>query len=528
VAVVVPIISTFDNRGIKNALREINNADGGFRKLEATMKLARVGMYAAAAGAAAFAVKLGVDAVQAAMEEEKELAALNQTLKNLGFAEASGSVNTFIDDLQYTSAVTDSELRPAFDRLVRSTGNVTEAQDLLKLALDASAGSGKSLQAVSEALGRAADGNTTALGKLGLGIDKATLATGTLRDITDRMKTLFAGQASAAANTFEGRMKTLAIAASELQEAFGSGFIEGFGEAVAAGEGLTDQLRELQDEAARAGKVAGKYSAEAVDMGAASLNAADSLSTLATAPSWDSLIAYLRDSTGMMEAFDWVVNAISGSKFTSVAAGMVSDLLGIKIAADAAVDSMNSIGNGGYTPDPNRDYKPAYSYTPDPYNQYEDYTQTLLALQKKINDKARAEAAAAAAARDSARASGSSSAAAKELTAAQKKLAAAYEKSKDAVEEWKDRLEQASDAVKTAKDELNNYADGIRDWVTSGISLSEAFKAAGDSYTAIEEAYLDKVRDGGGKVTDEVRAQAAAAAKAGAISRRHSLKRSET
>jgi len=48
---------------------------------------------------------------------------------------------------------TDDELRPSFERLVRSTKDVEEAQKLQALALDISAGSGKSLEAVSNALG---------------------------------------------------------------------------------------------------------------------------------------------------------------------------------------------------------------------------------------------------------------------------------------------------------------------------------------------------------------------------------------
>ena len=179
----------------------------------------------ATVAAGALAVKLGVDGVQAAIEDQKAAESLAKTLENLGLAHDTAPVEGFIDALQRQTGVADDQLRPAFDRLVRSIGDTAQAQDALKLALDVSAGSGKSLDAVAQALGRAYDGNTTALSRLGAGIDASILKTGDMEAITAQLSATFSGQANVAANTYEGRIRRLGIAADEMKEAFGAGLL---------------------------------------------------------------------------------------------------------------------------------------------------------------------------------------------------------------------------------------------------------------------------------------------------------------
>lgn len=235
--------------------RELGQADdhmGRFGKsagaLGGAATIAGAAIAAAGVAAAAFAVKLGVDAVQAAMAEEAELAKLTKTLDNLGFGAASGQVNQFIDSLQFSANVADSELRPALDRLVRSTGDVSEAQSALELALDISAGTGKSLKSVSDALGKAYDGNTGSLGKLGTGLDKATLKTGDMEVITRKLAGTFEGQAATAAETLTGQLQGVQIAADEAKEAFGKGLVDGLASAVGGLDDLEQIIRDLTPE----------------------------------------------------------------------------------------------------------------------------------------------------------------------------------------------------------------------------------------------------------------------------------------
>jgi hypothetical protein len=223
VAKTLTIFLAADTKQLSRALNSANKDLTGFGgTLKNMLGPALIG---ATAAAGALAVKLGVDGVQAAIEDQKAAESLAQTLENLGLAHDTAPVEGFIDALQRQTGVADEQLRPAFDRLVRSIGDTAQAQDALKLALDVSAGSGKSLDAVTQALGRAYDGNTTALSRLGAGIDASILKTGDMEAITAQLSATFSGQAAVAANTYEGRIKRLGIAADELKEAFGAGLL---------------------------------------------------------------------------------------------------------------------------------------------------------------------------------------------------------------------------------------------------------------------------------------------------------------
>jgi len=99
---------------------------------------------------------------------------------------------------------------------------VTKAQDLLSLALDISQSTGKSLDTVANALGKAYDGNTAALGKLGIGLSAAELKAMSFKDVQSKLSDLFGGAAAANANTFAGRMAILKVTFAEAQETIGA------------------------------------------------------------------------------------------------------------------------------------------------------------------------------------------------------------------------------------------------------------------------------------------------------------------
>lgn len=187
-------------------------------------KKAAAAFAVAAAAAAAYAGKLLVDGVKSAIEDEKAQAKLATTLQNVTGAtdKQIASVEEQITALSLANGIADDELRPSFERLVRATEDVTKAQNLQKLALDIAAGSGKSLESVSAALSRAYDGNTTALGKLGIGLSSAELKSMTFDEVTQKLATTFGGQATVQAETFEGRMKRLQVAFDEAKESVGA------------------------------------------------------------------------------------------------------------------------------------------------------------------------------------------------------------------------------------------------------------------------------------------------------------------
>ena len=166
--------------------------------------------------------------VKAFAEDDKAATALGTTLKNLGLAYGSniGTVNGFISRLEMQTGVLDDELRPAMDRLLRATGDVTKSQELLGLALDIAAGTGKSVTQVSQSLQKAYLGQKQALGRLGVGLTKAELETSSFEQIQERLSVLFAGQATAAADTYAGSLAKLTVAGNNAKETIGKGLVD--------------------------------------------------------------------------------------------------------------------------------------------------------------------------------------------------------------------------------------------------------------------------------------------------------------
>lgn len=166
--------------------------------------------------------------VKAFAEDDKAATALGTTLKNLNLAYGSniGTVNGYINRLEMQTGVLDDELRPAMDRFLRATLSVTKSQELLNLALDISAGTGKSLTQVSQSLQKAYLGQNQALGRLGVGLTKAELTSSSFEEIQARLATLFAGQATAAADTYAGSLAKLTVAGNNAKETIGEGLVD--------------------------------------------------------------------------------------------------------------------------------------------------------------------------------------------------------------------------------------------------------------------------------------------------------------
>lgn len=186
----------------------------------------KAGLAFAAAGAAAvaYAGKLAVDGVKSAIADAAAQEKLALTLKNVtGATNAQiAATEDYITQTSLAFGVTDDELRPSLERLARATGDVEKAQKLQTVAIDVAAGSGKSLEAVTNAMAKAAEGNTTALGKLGLGLSAAQLKTMSMDEVTAKLADTFANQASAQADTFQGKLTRLQIAFDEGKETVGA------------------------------------------------------------------------------------------------------------------------------------------------------------------------------------------------------------------------------------------------------------------------------------------------------------------
>jgi len=209
---------------LKKKLGEADRAvEDNSNKISEFGKKAAAAFAVAAAAAVAYGTKLAIDGVKAAIEDEQAQLRLANALR-----EATGATDAQIkateDMILQTSLATgvaDDQLRPAFQRLAVSTKDTVEAQNLLNLALDISKGRGLELEQVANALGRAQDGNTTALGRLGLGLSKAELSTLSFTEVQAKLSDLYGGAAAANAETFQGKIDRLKVGFDEAKESLG-------------------------------------------------------------------------------------------------------------------------------------------------------------------------------------------------------------------------------------------------------------------------------------------------------------------
>jgi len=219
---------------LKNKLNQADNAvETNSEKISAFGKKAAAAFAVAAAAAVAYGTKLAIDGVKAAIEDEQAQLRLANALREATGA-TEGQIKATEDFILQTSLATgvaDDQLRPAMQRLAVSTKDTEEAQKLLSLALDISKGSGKDLEQVAAALSRAHDGQSTALGRLGVGLSAAELKTMSFTDIQTKLSDLYGGAAATNAETFQGKIDRLTVAFDEAKESLGTAllpFVEQF------------------------------------------------------------------------------------------------------------------------------------------------------------------------------------------------------------------------------------------------------------------------------------------------------------
>lgn len=481
-AIVIPILTEYSNKGVNQALRELKSADD---KFAAFGKVAKTAFLGAAAGAGVFAIAVGVDAVKAAAEDEEAVRGLAKTLDNIGFGSAAGDVEKFITQMQASTAVADTELRPAFERIVRSTRDVAEAQRVTRIALDASAASGKSLEAVSNALGKAYDGNLTSLSRLGLGIDSATLKTGDMAAITAELARLTNGQAVAATKTFAGQIRLLEVAADEAKETIGYaliGAIDRMTKAVGGTSGATGAMQSFADAIAESidnvGFLTSKLLTLGKWMGAVDTDADSLIDTLVggfgpvgdIALGLQDLIGLWRQADDAAQAAASRVGAYAGAWDSVTVAAMNAANASYRAAAAASQARANAAVTDRYTAQA-RALGKTISYTGGNLSTY-------FAQLGRVNTAT----------------SGSSSGGGGGggAIAATSKLEKQYAKLAASVDKTRAALDAAGTELEEAKQQLADYADAYAGWLTGSVSLSDAVNtAAASAGTDAAVSWLD-------------------------------------
>jgi hypothetical protein len=204
--------------GIKKASGQ---TDSFSKKIAKDMKIAAVAV-------GGLALAFGVSAVKAAAADQKSQKQLALALQKTTKASKAQlqATEAWITKTQFATGVADDELRPALAKLVRVTGSVKKGQDLLSLALDVSAGSGKDLSTVTSILTRAQEGNLSGLKKLGVPLSDTTIKNKDLTAALKQTSDLFGGAAATNAETFNGKLEILKQRVGEAKESIGTAILK--------------------------------------------------------------------------------------------------------------------------------------------------------------------------------------------------------------------------------------------------------------------------------------------------------------
>lgn len=219
-AIVARILTQYSDKGSKAAQKDIaklgKNIDGFAKKSTRAFGIA-------AAASAALALKIGKDAVQAAIADQKSQVLLANSLRNTAGAsnQAIAGVENYITALQKQFSVVDDDLRPAMARLTAATGSITAAQGLMQTALDVSASSGADLETSVGAIIKATTGQFKALKTLVPGLSTATVKSKDFGKALEEVNKQTSGAAAKRAGTLEYRLMGLRIAFGEILETLG-------------------------------------------------------------------------------------------------------------------------------------------------------------------------------------------------------------------------------------------------------------------------------------------------------------------
>lgn len=468
------------NRGVKDAERGLGGLGGTLKNV---LGPALIG---AGIAAAAFAVKIGIDGVKSAIADEKAVAALATTLGNLNLAHDTEAIEAYIRQMERANGIADTELRPAYDRLVRSTKDTQLANEALAISMDISAATGKSLETITDSIGRAYDGNTVSLGRLGLGIDRTALATMSLDEIMSTLAATFAGQADTNAKTFEGQLRRLQTATDNVAEAFGFGLLQALGDTNNATQDLVDTMEGIEPLMEGLGGAVGTFATTALT----GLN--DSLA--------------ITDRT----ASETAASVAGLSVAAEVAGGAVADMGGAHAGANSPIGVfLRLIGN--VTGATGRAATSAATYTSRLQDQaaasrnaareQNNLSRALGAGTVRLDDEERAAAVSAEAARDAARAreywtsrityatvetenntraTGSSTRAVQGLTEAQEKAIRKYEDQAGVVRNSLGALQLQQDGLDKARKAFDDYALSIEQSITRNFDFAAALTPAMD------------------------------------------------
>ena len=219
ISLVVGVVG--DMSGLQKTMGDAGKEVKGFGgiSLATAAKVTVIGAVAVTAAEGLYEMAKAADA------DRTEQKKLEQAIINAGAAQ--GDYMAVVDEAiaqGQDKAFSDSETRAGLESLVRATGSVTEATNLLGPAMDIARLAGVDLATASDAIAKAQNGQDGALAKMLPGLEKGATGMDTIANATK----MAAGQADIFASSNEGAMAKAGDAMGELGETVGSALLPVF------------------------------------------------------------------------------------------------------------------------------------------------------------------------------------------------------------------------------------------------------------------------------------------------------------
>ena len=222
-AIVVPIVSEWNPKGLDRSIADIQKAEGAWGKAGVAIQKAAVPAGIAVAALAGAAYKFA----QAAIEDQASAARLAQGLaKTTGATKAQvAATEEWISAQGKALGVADDQLRPAIQKLASASGDLGQAQKDAALAMDIAASAGVDVETAAKAIAKAYDGSRGSLKKLVPGLDAATLKSGDMAAVFGELEAKVGGAAEAFAETDAGALQRFQLGMAEAGEAIGAALL---------------------------------------------------------------------------------------------------------------------------------------------------------------------------------------------------------------------------------------------------------------------------------------------------------------
>jgi hypothetical protein len=322
------------------AVRELSSLNSSLGDTMSTHEKMSAGIKKAAVPAALALAAIGAAAIDAGKAAAEDAAAQEHLAGVLGRTAGASdaqvaSTEAWISSVSRATGVADDEMRPALEKIVTATGNVTEAQGLLKQALDISAASGKDLQTVSTAIAKAHEGHTAALAKLVPGLSEASIASKDFDTIMGELADKTGGAMAESAGTATGQFKIFTNQMNELKESLGASLLPIMGM-------IVPLLSSMADFAAK------NTTAIKVLVGVVAALAGGILIANAALKVYEAINIAVKAATALWTAAQWLLNAALTANPIGLVIVAVAALGAALVVAYMKSETFRDIVNGAF------------------------------------------------------------------------------------------------------------------------------------------------------------------------------------